>query len=418
LKIRLLLDARKLGDGGIGVYLERLIEGLTTNTLCLARVSLTLLVNKHTEKKHTEKGYTELFSKRSVNIVTTSHRPYSLGEFWQLGREITANQWDLFHTPHYPLPIRMQIPSVVTIHDIIHLSAPERWYYPFITGPVLLRSLFCANEIITVSEASRKTLSSLSRSFSFSGRRINLIPNAAPSSVAEKIEWTKNKGNCASTAKKDGSTDGDDNNDSAVRGYPLRERSDILAVLSNCKPHKGVTRIIEAFLMAKNSGLLEPACSTTTSSLSSPAALTLAGYAFKDDGWRRQLSPSLLSAVDNACAKGIIKIYGALPSDLFEHLYQKARLLLVGSTVEGFCIPVLEAHAAGVPVVTTPVPAITELLGKADTVARDFSSSSLADALASAWVSDSVPEPPSLRFSIASVSEQTLRVYESALQIV
>ncbi|MBA3946720.1 MAG: glycosyltransferase family 4 protein [Herpetosiphonaceae bacterium] len=56
---------------------------------------------------------------------------------------------------------------------------------------------------------------------------------------------------------------------------------------------------------------------------------------------------------------------GLVDDDLLEHLYQQADLLVSASAHEGFCVPVVEAMARGVPVVAMSAGAIPETVGDA-----------------------------------------------------
>ena len=50
---------------------------------------------------------------------------YSLGELVAVRRAISAASPDLFHAPHYVVPLFPPRAMVVTIHDLMHLSRPE-----------------------------------------------------------------------------------------------------------------------------------------------------------------------------------------------------------------------------------------------------------------------------------------------------
>jgi hypothetical protein len=48
---------------------------------------------------------------------------YSFGELTALAAKAREQRLDLYHAPHYGLPVRLHCPSVVTIYDVIHLTA-------------------------------------------------------------------------------------------------------------------------------------------------------------------------------------------------------------------------------------------------------------------------------------------------------
>jgi len=60
-----------------------------------------------------------------------------------------------------------------------------------------------------------------------------------------------------------------------------------------------------------------------------------------------------------------VRFIASVPHAHIAPYYQKANVLIMTSDSEGFCIPVLEAMAAGLPVVASDIPAIAEVAGGA-----------------------------------------------------
>ena len=50
--MRLLLDARKLNDGGIGVYIENLLEGFIESGIVDNEIAITLFIRSDDRAKH------------------------------------------------------------------------------------------------------------------------------------------------------------------------------------------------------------------------------------------------------------------------------------------------------------------------------------------------------------------------------
>jgi len=108
MKMRLVLDGRKLTDFGIGTYLRALLRGLDKR----ADLDLTVL----TRSGHEERVATLAPSAR---IIPTSAAGYGLAEHVQLPAALWRERVDLVHFPHYVVPRLVGKPTVVTIHDLI-----------------------------------------------------------------------------------------------------------------------------------------------------------------------------------------------------------------------------------------------------------------------------------------------------------
>src|SRR5471032_3282516 len=63
--------------------------------------------------------------------VVETAKNYSFAEQIRIPLELKRERVDLYHAPHYVLPPLVRCPSVVTIHDCIHLMFPQylpsRW---------------------------------------------------------------------------------------------------------------------------------------------------------------------------------------------------------------------------------------------------------------------------------------------------
>ena len=146
--MRIAIDARKLHDFGIGTYIRNLIGGLakidqTTEYVLLCRekdmgVAATLGPN--------------------FRAVAQRAGHYSIGEQLSLPLAVQRSQVDLFHAPHYVLPMLTPGPAVVTIHDCIHLMFPEYLKHRLAYGYArasMWTAAHKADRIFTVSEQSK-----------------------------------------------------------------------------------------------------------------------------------------------------------------------------------------------------------------------------------------------------------------------
>lgn len=360
--LRVLLDARKLGDGGIGVYIDNLIRGL----LEIGGVRLTLIARpgaRDTLAAADGQGYAG-----AVEWIEDRARRYSCDELVGLARRIDFRGFDLFHAPHYTLPWGIPIPKVVTVHDLIHISHPERFFYPWIARPLIRSAVRRADRVVTVSEATREAVLRLTGA---PAERVVCVPNAVPVFLATESPAAP----------------------PSQRGEGTPQHAEfLLAIFSNRKPHKGCGDLLAAYARYRAECIAGGAA---------PLRLLVAGYG----------TLGLLPQPG-------VDVLGAVSPERLRVLYQRATALVVPSLMEGFCLPVLEAQACGTPVVARPVAAIRELLVDGDCVAQDFSGAALAQAIATAAAGAGAARRPVdrarlERYSCAHTADRIRAVYRA-----
>ena len=101
---------------------------------------------------------------------------------------------------------------------------------------------------------------------------------------------------------------------------------------------KNVERLVEAFAI-----------------LPAPWRLVLAGA---PSGYR---AVEILDRIERSASRDRIEVTGYLPRAALDRLFARASIFAFPSLDEGFGIPVLEAMAAGVPVITSNTSALAEL---------------------------------------------------------
>lgn len=362
--LRVLLDGRKLGDGGIGVYIENTVRGLLER----GDVDLTLIA--------TQQQSEGVPWRRDVSWVFDAARSYSLSEYLLLARRVDFGAYDLFHSPHYTLPFGIHIPSVVTIHDLIHIEHPERVYYPYVARTLIRSAMRRASVVLAVSEDTRR---SIERLIGVEGVRVEVVPNAVPDwMVASNVQYASGI------------------DIAAIAGAAPY----FIAVVSNLKPHKGLDRLLKAY------AIMRSRMSAEGEQVSCPRLL-LVGHGA--ELLREQVNSRLDLQLDG------IAIVGAVKPDVLRSLYRGADAVVVASRAEGFCFPALEAQSVGTRVVCTPVPAVLEFVTQRDLVARDFSSEAIAEVLCRAALmpceEGGADRNHLERFSLERVTEQICGVY-------
>jgi hypothetical protein len=114
--MRIVLDARKYFDFGIGTYIQNLIPHIGS------RCELVILLAPDDAERITLPS--------SIRKVMNSSGKYSLGELRSIAKDANQLKADVFHSPHYTAPFGLKMPCVTTIHDILHVRGKEYFSFP------------------------------------------------------------------------------------------------------------------------------------------------------------------------------------------------------------------------------------------------------------------------------------------------
>lgn len=368
--INLLLDARKLGDGGIGVYIENLVDGLIElRSLGQADLHISLLISP-TNRGSLEDNFSgklvaggsERFLPKKhsfpftrwvgeIEVVLEPSRKYSLSEYFFLAshQKKTLTDAHLFHSPHYTLPFFLPVPSIVTIHDVIHITHPDTVFHRPIGRRLIQSALSRANHVITVSRASA---AGLHNSFPGTTTSITVVPNAFRKGLERRPVQEVNE---------------------FIRDQNIRKPYALF--VGSERPHKGFRELLFAWrkLLSRLSTDL-PVVDTQESSSQDNGTLELifVGEHFSKDSRRLVAELSL---------EGSVRFFGEATVSMLSCLYSGARFVVIPSREEGFGLVALEALFCEVPLVCTPVPSLLEVCGKYAWFSETFSSDDLYQAM-------------------------------------
>lgn len=301
------IDARKLTDFGIGTH----IEGLVTALAARRDLKLSLVVRE----EHVQRA-ADLAPEARLRPVRAGG--YTARELLEVSLAFRGQQLDVVHLPHYVVPFALPAPAVVTIHDIIQLLYPprERRFRALLYLRLMVRrALKRARRIVTVSRSSRNDLVAI-----FGGRRdrIDVIPNGVDQIFFERPPKAFLEG--------------------IRERYGLRPP--LVLAVGNDKPHKNAEAILQGFNRAvRFHGL--------------PGQLVLVGGF--PPGSRLGTAARRLGLADR------VVLTGRIPKADLVGLYHLSSVLLHPALYEGFGLPILEAMAAGLPVVTSNLGAMREL---------------------------------------------------------
>ena len=366
------IDARKLTDYGIGAYVRNLLEAIARDPQ---------------SERYRFRVYVRPADRPSVpplperfEIVEEVSPGYSISELTTFAWRLWRDRLDLFHATHYVIPPLARARAVVTIHDIIHVLYPQ--FLPhraaLIYARVMIRrALRRADRIITVSNNSKRDLVDY---FGIPPARIEVIYNGVAGRFRADLPGEETE------------------RVAAKYGLPRP----YLLFLGGEKPHKNVRNVLRAFAEARRDQTL-------------PHALVLAGPMPKN----RSRVEALIAALD--LGEQVVRP-GVVPEEDLPGLFAGADAFLYPTLYEGFGLPVAEAMACGVPVLTSSTSALQEIAGGYAYLVDPMD----VDAIARGIV-DLATDPARRReyaelgrrraadFSWERAAAQTLKVYAEAL---
>ena len=260
-----------------------------------------------------------------------------LWEQFRLPRLLRRERADVLFSPGYSLPRVSDRPSLVTIHDLSFEHLPgdfgfrELWRRRYLAR----RAARAATRVLT---DTRRTAAELRQRYGVSADRVAVVPlGVSPRFV----------GAAASAGT------GDQAHDQALAD--LGVRPPYLLVLGSILPR----RRLDLVLHALGRIVREPAATGSGPGSGSPnldeLRLVIAG---RNQLPRRGDLDRLIQDGDRA--NRVVRL-GYVDDDLLPTLYARALGTIYVSEYEGYGLPPLESLAAGVPVLVSDAPALTEL---------------------------------------------------------
>jgi len=327
--VRIGIDARKLHDFGIGTYIRNLLRELATLDHDTEYVILS-----RPDDDVAVRGLGDNF-----RPVAETSGNYSFAEQIAIPRALKRERVDIFHAPHYVLPPLVQCPSVVTIHDCIHLMFPQylpnRWALTYARKSISMAARR-STRVLTVSESSKRDIQ---RFVDIPPGKVDVIYNSYdPRFAIEPDAETVNR---------------------VRERYQLQ--SEFVLYAGNVKPHKNLERLIEAFHIVRSRGLDHLKLVLIGDEISKYTALRRAVH-------RHQLH-------------NYVRFLGYLPEETLAVMYRLAGVFVFPSLYEGFGLPPLEAMASGTPVVTSNVSSLPEVAGDAAILVDPYSAEAIADGM-------------------------------------
>jgi glycosyltransferase involved in cell wall biosynthesis len=338
--VRIVIDYRPAlrARTGVGEYIHQAVRALATN----GDDDITLFSSSWKDRPATELTadlpnlhvVDQRIPVRALNLAW--HR---LG--WPPVEAVAGGDYDIAHSPHPLLLPSRSAAQLVTIHDLHFISHPERTLreirrdYPALAGTHARR----ADRVIV---SSRFAAGEVQRRFNVEAERIAICPAGAP-------DW--------------------DNHG------PGGDASGYLLFMGTLDARKNVGGLLQAYgqLLARSARTPK---------------LVIAGGSGPDAAkWLEDIAEPPLA--------GHVEYLGYVAADRREELFRGARLFVLPSFEEGFGLPVLEAMASGVPVITSNRGALPEVVGDAGLMIDPDDTAALSAAL------ERIVTDPALRETLA-----------------
>ncbi len=250
--------------------------------------------------------------------------------------QMLTGRLDLVYSPDFTAPPAIRVPRIVTVHDLAFLTHPEHTTKALQTylAAVVPRQVARADIVAVVSEATGRDVAEL---LDVPDDRIVVIRNG----IEQRFF---------------GAPRLDARNRDAL-GIPEH----FLLMVGTIEPRKNHLNVLRA-LSALRAGDRLP--------------LVIAGR----PGWGYE--PTLARARQME-ADGLVHVLEYVPEPVLPSLYASAVAVLYPSWTEGFGLPILEAFAAGTPVITGTSPALREVAGSLATFVDPGQPDQIGDAIAS-----------------------------------
>jgi len=291
--------------------------------------------------------------------------------------EFQRERLDIFHA-QFIIPPFCNSGSVTSIHDILFEQYPH--FFPrfeAIRSKILIRwSARRADHIITLSNFSKAEIVS---TYHIDPDKISVI-YLGPREEFRPLDKGVSQERIASR-------------------YGVQ--APFILYVGRIQARKNVLRLVEAYGRLQRKGIAEN--------------LSIVGR----QDWRAE---EVSARVAELKLSGRVSFTGYVDADDLPHFYNAAEVFVFPSICEGFGLPVLEAMACGVPVVTSYGSSLEEVAGDAAILAHAESVDSIASAMDRVLSNEGLKQKlrhnglaRAREFSGASMAAQTISVYQKVL---
>ncbi len=318
----------------------------------------------------------------NFKIIKTPSFPYPYWEQILLPQYVKKYNLDILHCTSNTAPLNVKCKLVLTLHDIIYLeklnftqgtpyqiigNLYRRWNVPKVVKN--------AEVIITVSNFEKHAIQ---KHFNYNDAKVKTVYNGVGSHFApihnmDILSLIKSK-------------------------YSLPDN--YIFYLGNTDPKKNVAGVLQALSILKKQGKLN-------------TKLLMLDI-------DRSFLQQQLSTIGDESLMNNLAFCGYVPNIDLPAIYAQASMFLYPSLRESFGIPLLEAMACGVPVITSNTSSMPEVAANAALLCNPFNASSIADAIMQFQTNTTLAKDlaqqglyRASQFSWLSNAKQTLDIYNT-----
>jgi glycosyltransferase involved in cell wall biosynthesis len=382
--LKIVLDARRLRDFGIGTYIRNLVHALAG-------------IDK--ENRYTLVGFLQdkgLLLGLPDNFQFAAMRgsdedPWDNVAFPMFLHRLAP---DLCHVPLNRVPLLMPKPFVVTVHDMSSLLFEETSSLRMKARKYrLTRGLRRADRVIAVSEATRRDVQNM---LGIPPDRLRVVYNAPdPEFFARRP---------VADARLAGPDSYERERQRILERYQIQYPFVLYA--GNIRKQKNIPRLVEAFAVVREGLAAHP--------VYKDLHLIIIG----DEISRH---PAVRRAVIHSRVEDAVRFLGFVPFDTLRNFFEAAAAFVFPSLYEGFGLPPLEAMASGTPVITSAVSSLPEVVGDAALLVNPENVFDIARGIREALTDENLRESlirrgyeQAARFSWERAAKQVLEIYGEA----
>ncbi|MCX6186058.1 MAG: glycosyltransferase family 1 protein [Bacteroidetes bacterium] len=279
----------------------------------------------------------------NFKIIKIPSTPYPYWEQVLLPEYANKNNIDILHCTSNTAPLKLNSKLVLTLHDIIYLEKLNftkgtpyqiagnfyrRWNVPKVVKK--------ASKIITVSDFEKHAIQS---HFGYNNEKVNTIYNGVGKHFTRIVDKTVL--------------------DNIKRKYSLPDK--YIFYLGNTDPKKNVAGVLKALSILKKKANLH--CKLLMLDID------------------RNFLQQQLNNINDLSLMDDLVFCGYVPNHDLPAIYSQADAFLYPSLRESFGIPILEAMACGVPVITSNTSSMPEIANDAALYCNPFDPESIASSI-------------------------------------